>query len=178
MLQSLRLQASMNNAFQISYERLLAGKIGHLEFVEKLKGIGDFSDDLLIAIHEQIKSGNHEILSWLVHLIHLVNSPKFAMVLSELLDNHRDDGYMEEVATLMVEIKDPRTVPSIIRALDLDFGAADCDHHFNRWLVKALDRMGTPEALEGLSLAAQSPFDLVRKEAEKCLNRRSDDQVL
>ena len=86
----------------------------------------------------------------------------------ELLDYHRHDGYMEEVAQLSAEIADEQMIPSLIRALDYEV-ASDPDYHFNRWLVSALCKIGTPAAIEGIKIAARSPFELVREEAEEYL---------
>jgi|SRR5581483_9516317 len=162
----------MNSQFQTLYFRVRRNEISWRDFIESLKKLGDFSEDLIKAIHEQIAIGDKAAISGLVHLAHLTNLDKFAPLFCELLDNYRYDGYMEEVAELAMYMKDERMVPSLIRALDFTVGGDD-DNHFNRKLVQALGRIGTPEAIEGLKLAAQHGHELVREEAEEQLRRRS-----
>ena len=162
----------MNSQFQALYFRARQNEISWRDFMENLKKIGDFSEDLREAIREQMTVGDKDAITRLVHFAYLTKLNNFAPLFCELLDNYRGDGYMEEIADLAFSLADPRMVPSIIRALDYTVGGDD-DNHFNRKLVQALGRIGTAEAIEGLKLAAQSPFELVREEAEEELRRRS-----
>lgn len=158
----------MNDIFQNLYAKFKLGEMPLSEFVGHLPNIGDFSDDLILAIEEQLAKQDRQKISQLVHVVYLVNSSKFANLFCKLLDNYRDDSYMEELAQLSVEIADKRMIPSMIRALDYE-AAGDPDYNFNQWLVSALYKIGTPEAIEGIKIAAQSHFELVKEDAENRL---------
>jgi hypothetical protein len=91
------------------------------QLLTELRQVGDFSDDLLQAMHEQLQAKNWTALTRLVHVIFLTPNRKFTPLLCDLLDNHRYDGYVEEIADVLIDIKDERSVPSMIRALGLTF---------------------------------------------------------
>jgi hypothetical protein len=158
----------MNERFRDIYPRLIDEKVSTLELIEELKQIGDFSDDLLQALRDQLKAGNETALVRLVHVMFLTPDRKFTPMLCDLLDNHRYERYMEAIADLLMDIRDERAVPAIVRALD-HFVESDDDSHFNRKLIIALKYIGTPEAISAIRLTLTSPKALVRGDAEDAL---------
>lgn len=159
--------------FQHLTEQLLTEKITTTEFLNVLESWGDYSDDLLAALEAQRARENWLGVSRLVTAVMWVPFRKFTPFICDLLDHHRRDGYMETLADLLVDLYDERSVPSILGALDY-YVWGDDSRHFNRKLVEALDRIDTPEAVEGIRLAARSPHELIREEAGEILQRRRD----
>lgn len=160
-----------NGNFQRLAEQVLAEEIDTIQFLRELKSWGDYSDELLAALEQQRARENWLGVSKLVRAVLWVPYRKFTPFICDLLDHHRRDGYMELLADLLIDLHDERSVPSIISALDYHV-QGDGSWHFNRKLVEALDRIGTPKAIEGVKLAAQSPHELIREEAEEILQRR------
>jgi hypothetical protein len=165
----------MNQAFQFFYSDLCEPHLFDLShMLEVLKPAGDFSDDLLTAMKEQIAAQNWGCLCKLVWIAGWFPSRKFTLLLREVLDNHRHDVLMEAVADALLIIKDERSVSSLINALDY-YVDGDGGYHFNRKLVIALENIGTKEALNGVRLAAESPHEFIREDALEVLKRKQKD---
>lgn len=161
----------MDENFQRLYDQLLAEEISTSHFLRELKSVPDYSDDLLVAMDEQRRLGNLPAISKLIWGVAAAPLRKFTPLMCNLLDHYRYDGYMEALADLLFDIRDERAVPSLIRALGYHVqGDSAC--HFNRKVIDALDRIGTPAAIEGIRLAVQSPRALIREAAIKALKER------
>ena len=100
----------MNERFAAVYAKLINPKVSWDEPIKVLRSIGDFSDDLVAAIKEQIEAQNHVALTRLVHTVFLTANNKFTPFLCELLDNYRYDGLLEAIADVLIDIKDERAV--------------------------------------------------------------------
>lgn len=161
----------MNRIFRQFYENLCEPKFFDLgEMLERLKPAGDFSDDLLSAMEEQMTGKNWGCLCKLIWICSWFPSTKFTPLLCEVLDHHRYDVLMEAAADALFDIRDERSIAALTGALD-HHPAGDDDFHFNRKLVIALANIGTPPALEGVRKAAESPHELLREEALQAINR-------
>lgn len=158
----------MNDEFQRLYKELMEGKIDTSQFLSQLKSVGDYSDDLLGVMQQQLKMQNWSALSKLIWAIQWVPDRKFTPLLCSLLDNHRYDGFMEAVADMLFDIGDERAVPSIILALDY-YVEGDGSYSFNNKLIAALDKIGTAAAIGGITLALQSPHEEIRETAQQFL---------
>jgi HEAT repeat protein len=138
--------------------------------------VADVSDDLLQVMKEAVVTQNWPRLNAMLHVAFLVPDQKFTSLLCDLLDNHRNESDMEALADLLFDIRDirdERSVPSLIRASDY-FLPVDDDFHFNRKILDALHRIGTEEAVTVVKKALQSPKELIRETAEHLLSERSD----
>lgn len=163
----------MGKNFRSLYQQLVARQISTGQFLNELKSVGDFSDDLLSVMQERITAQDWPGLNSIIHAIFLIPPDRrFTELLCGLLDNHRYDGYMEAVADALIDISDERSVPCIIRTLDY-YVYGDDDFHFNRKLIVALYKIGTQESIEGINLALNSPKELIRKEAKEALKGSS-----
>src|SRR6266542_1995053 len=129
-----------------------------------LKKIGDFSPDLLSAMQEQLFQRHWGCLCKLIWAIPDPTPPLFGPILCDLLDNHREIEIMEAVADAMFSLRDERAVPSLVGALD-HYLVGDADYHFNRKLLYALANINNGEAVAGLTLALESPEELIRRTA-------------
>jgi len=158
----------MNERFVELYKELIDRRIPTSNVLDKLKSLGDFSDDLLERMEEQLAVRNYVALSRMIHAVYLVPDRKFTPILCQLLDDHPYEGYMEAVADALIDIQDERSIPSILRSLD-NYLETDADYHFNRKLVVALLKIGTKEAIDGIKLASKSPKELIRERAERAL---------
>ena len=158
----------MNEGFRNIYDRLVDPQRTLDEPLEELKHIGDFGDDLLKAMQEQVEAKNWTVVTRLMHVLFLTVDRKFTPLLCDLLDNRNYDGYMEDIADALIDIQDERCIPSIIRALDY-YLWWDSDSHFNRKLIVALQNIGSDAAVNGLRLALRSPKELIREDAENAL---------
>jgi hypothetical protein len=163
----------MNRDFQRLYEALVEERIDTSQFLREVKSLGDYSDDLLEALNSQLKEGNRRNLSKLIWAVEGVPDRKFTPLLCELLDKHRYDGYMEALADMLSDIRDEKSVPCLIRALDY-YVEGDGSNNFNIKLLFALDRIGTTEALDGIKLALHSPKELIRETAKEFLAKRGE----
>ncbi|MDQ3802895.1 MAG: HEAT repeat domain-containing protein [Acidobacteriota bacterium] len=158
----------MDENFRRLYGQLLAEEISTSQFLRELKSVPDYSDYLLAAMDEQRRLRNLPAISKLIWGVADAPSRKFTPLMCDLLDHHRYDGYMEAIADLLFDIGDERAVPSLIRALSYHV-EGDSSHQFNRKLIYALNRIGTPAAIEGIRSAAQSPHALIREAANEVL---------
>ena len=162
----------MNQEFQKLYELLCRKEIPPFKFIQGLQDIGDFSDELLEVMKVKYIEQNWEIMPALIGSVHLVPFSKFTQIICDLLDNYRNEIFIYELAGLALDICDVRMVPSLVRALNHQV-TGDADYHFNRNILAALDAINTPEAIEGIKLAAQSLYLPLREEAEECLQKRA-----
>jgi hypothetical protein len=136
----------------------------------ELRKLGDYSDDLLAVMHENVSRRRWGCLCKLIWAIPEPTSPMFTSILCDLLDNHREVEILEAVADAMFYLRDERAIPSIVRALDVEV-PGDGDRNFNKKLIYALVNTGTPAAIEGIKKALQSPEEIIRGTARVELER-------
>jgi len=164
----------MNEKFRRLNQDLMSEKIGSSEFLEKLRTIGDFRDDLLDVLRARYNEHDWRNLSRMIWAVSLVPDRKFTPLLCELMNNHPYDGYMEAIADSLLEIKDENSVSCIRRSLNYHVYGDD-GRHFNRTLINALYRIATREAVEAIKEARSSPDELIREHAEDFLTRLRTD---
>lgn len=130
----------------------------------------DISDELCKALQEQLLAKNWLGLGRLIFIVQRHPKSKYTPVLCNLLDNYREDIFMEAIVDAFLFINDPESVPSLIRALNYRL-PGDADRHFNRKIVIALSKIGTEAAVEGIKKALKHSNKLVKEEATKRLQR-------
>jgi HEAT repeat protein len=160
----------MNKEFEHLYRQLVADDIDTSQFLRQLKSIGDCRHDLLAALRERYVQEDWRNVSRLIWAVGLMPDPVFITILCELMESHRDDGYMEGVADSLMEIADEKSVPCIIKALDYHV-IGDDGRHFNRTLINALYKIGTDEAINAIKQVHDSDNELIRSHAEEFLSR-------
>jgi HEAT repeat protein len=163
----------MNKDFQMLYEQFISKQITLIRFLDELRSVGDFSDDLLQVMKDAVAAQDWPRLNAMLHAAFLVPDRKFTFLLCDLLENYRTETDMEALADLLFDIRDERSVPALIRAFDY-YLPVDDDYHFNRKVLDALHRIGTEEAIEIIKRAVHSPKALIRESAEHLLNRGLD----
>jgi len=151
--------------FQRLRKQVCESEISSAEFIAGLKLLPDFSDDLLRALGEELQQQHWSCLFRLIFAVQAFPNRKFTPVLSELLDNHKNRGYSENIADALFDIRDERSVPALTRALDY-YEPGDDDRNFNKKVIYALGRIGTTEAIEGLRLATHNSDEQIRIAAE------------
>jgi HEAT repeat protein len=139
--------------------------------MDQLRTMGDFSDDLLEAMHKELKARNWRCLSLLTGCVLWFPDRKFTLILCELLDHHKDHfAALEDIADLLHDIRDERSVPSLIRVIEY-YIPGDDDRHFNRKILHALANIGNEQAIEGLRNALQSPEEEIKEASKRELTR-------
>jgi hypothetical protein len=152
------------NKVHMKYER------GALTYGLRRNTTGDYSEDLLAVLRRHLADGNRTALSRLIWAIQWVPYRMFTPLLSELLDRHRYDGYMEAIADMLFDIRDERSVSSITRALDYHV-RGDGSYNFNVKLICALERIGTEDAVEAIRQARRGGNEIISEAAEEALER-------
>ena len=142
----------MNEEFQRLYGQLIREEIDTSQFLQELRPIGNYGEDLLAAMREQFDRQDWKNLGRLMWAVSLVPDHRFTPLLCELLDNHKYDAYLEALADSLMEIADETSVPCITRALNYRVYGDD-GRHFNRTLMSALHKIGTPEGINGIQKA-------------------------
>lgn len=160
----------MTAKFQVLHKQVCESEISTSEFLSSLKGLPDFSDDLLEAMREELQKENWSCLFRLIFAVQEFPNRKFTPLLIDLLDNHRERGYSENIADALFDIRDERSVPALVRALDY-YESGDDDRNLNKKVIYALGRIGTKEAIDGLQLAMQNAEEEIRMAAEAELMR-------
>ena len=162
----------MKNKFESFHRRMCQPTtFAELQAIqEELKAIGDFNDELLAAMKEELTEGRWGCLCKLIWSIPSPPSRIFTTILCDLLDNHRHIEIMEAVADAMFDLKDERAIPSLIGALD-HYLIGDPDFHFNRKILYALANIGTQDAIDGIKGALRSPEKIISSTARRELER-------
>jgi hypothetical protein len=162
----------MKNQFRDLYQKMCQPiTFAELQGVyRELKTIGDFNDELLTAMQEELDASRWGCLCKLIWAIPDPAPGMFSPFLCRLLDDHRHLEIMEAVADAMSSITDEEAVPSLIGVLD-HYLIGDADFHFNRKILYALANIGSPEAIAGITSALQSPEEIIRTTAKKELDR-------
>jgi HEAT repeat protein len=160
----------MTTNFQTLRKQVCQTAISTQEFIAALKGLPDFSDQLLEALREELHQQNWSCLFKLIFAVQEFPDRKFGPILSDLLDNHRTRGYSENIADALFDIRDERSVPALVRAIDY-YEVGDDDRNVNKKVIYALGRIGTSEAVDGLRLATHNKDEQIRVAAESELKR-------
>lgn len=166
----------MNDEFQRLYRQLVEEKIDTTQFLQELRSLGNYDDDLLAALMEQYQRQDWRNVGRLVWAVGLVPDRKFTPFLCDLLNNHPDDGYMEAVADALLEIADENSVACITRSLEYRVYGDD-GRHFNLALINALFKIGTAEAIEGIKQANKSLDERIKTHAGEFLQRWLDSRT-
>jgi hypothetical protein len=136
--------------------------------IDLLANTIDISGYLNEVMKEQLNEKNWGCLCRLIFIVQRHPSSKYIPLLCNLLDNYREEVFMEAIVDALLIIEDKESVPSLIRALDYNL-PGDESGHFNRKIVIALANIGTASAVEGIRNTLNHPKELAREEAEKCL---------
>jgi hypothetical protein len=162
----------MNEEFQALYLKICRPiTFAELQaFLRQLKTIGDFNNDLLAAMEEELVRKRWGCLCKLIWAIPEPTPKLFSGFLCKLLDEHRHIEIMEAVADAMFSLNDEAAVPSLTRALT-HYLEGDADFHFNRKIIYALANIGSTKAIAGIECALDSPEELIRSTAQRELDR-------
>ena len=150
---------------QISYERFR-------EILHELQFIGDFTDDLLKAVEEQLEQQNWGCLHRLIFVIQTAPNKKFTRILCHLLDNYKAQDYSDSIVDALFDIEDEKSIPSLIEALNYH-EAGDDDYNFNKKVLYALERIGSTKAFEIIKNALTNENPVISETAKEILERRS-----
>jgi hypothetical protein len=86
----------------------------------------------------------------------------FTPILCRILDNHKNGYTFEAAVDALMGIRDPSSVPALIRAVDYHLDGDD-GFHINMKVLNILFAIRTPGPIEGLRLAAESPEPVIRE---------------
>ena len=166
----------MNERFRALYDEIVA--VPQIsgerldEVARELRSMGDISADLHEGIVLQFEKRNWGNLFRLIWNIPW-RSPNriFTPVLCEILDEGLEQGIGETVVDALHDMRDPRAIPALTRAID-HYEPGDDDRHLNRKIIDALERIATPEAFDVIRTALDSDSEHIREAARAALDRR------
>lgn len=160
----------MTTEFRTLYEQVCESRISTSEFLSRLKLLRDFSDALLELLVAELKNENWSCLFKLIFAVQAFPNRKFTPVLTDLLDNHKERGYSENIADALFDIRDNRSVPALVRTIDY-YESGDDDRNLNKKVIYALGTIGTKEAIEGLRFVTRNSDEQIRRVAAAELAR-------
>lgn len=158
----------MNENFRRCYLEFSQGKISARDFRSCLKGARYTDEDLVEALSDCIALQDWKKATVVIWLMQETPSRLFTPLLCELLERREDDDYLEAIADALIDIRDENSVASILKSLNY-YIHGDPDCHFNRKLLAALSKIGTPVALQGIKQALDSEEEIIRREAQRLL---------
>jgi HEAT repeat protein len=150
---------------QVSYDRFR-------EIRHELKHIGDFSDDLLKAVNEQLQKKNWGCLHRLIFVMQISPNKKYTEILCYLLSNHREQGFADAIADTLFDIKDEKAIPTLKNSLNY-YEPGDDDFNFNKKVLYALEEIKTINAFDAIKLALELKNDVIRETAKEILERNN-----
>jgi hypothetical protein len=95
-------------------------------------------------------------------------SNEYVPLLCAILDLAHPRGPNENIIELLTDLEDPRSVPSLVRALDYRH-ETDAGIQVPIRALNALAKIGTDEAIAAIDAARNSDEELIRDEAELLL---------
>jgi len=140
------------------------------DLVEGLERNG-FREALGEAITEQAANRNWTCLCRLIWVLHRFPNPDIVPLLARLLYEREDDGCMEAIVDALNVMTDARAVGSLKHALSYRMPGDDLAFHFNKKVINALARIGTPEAEAAIAEAMEDPEPIIQLFATDMLNR-------
>lgn len=129
------------------------------------------SEELILeAMQEELVKQNWTALSFLVIAARKKPSHTYVPLLCSILDAANSQvpmcgALIEDVVELLSQIPDVRSIPSLSKAIDLNLPGDEDNHWLNRKVIRALEVMGTPPAIEVLKKALKSPWEEIREDA-------------
>jgi len=140
-----------------------------LDVIRGLEGHPEFRHSLRIAIEEQAVKQNWTCLCRLVWILGRFPNPDLVPLLARLLDERGNDGIMEALVDTLNIMRDARAVESLKHALSYRMPGDDLAFHFNKKVINALARMGTPEAESAIAEASRDPEEAISSFAKTML---------
>lgn len=148
---------------QISYDRFR-------EIRQQLSTIGDFSDDLLKSVNEQMSKRDWLCVQRLIFLIQIVPSTKFTEVLCDLLENHKEQGFADSIVDVLFDIKDSNAIDALKGCLTY-YEVGDDDLNFNKKVLFALEEIKAREAFDAIKTQLMSEHPSIKETAEEIVKR-------
>jgi len=121
-----------------------------------------------MALEEGVSAGNWGEVCGLIWTAQPLRSRKFTPILCCILDNHKNEFTFEAAVDGLMGIRDPSSVPALVRAVEYHQDSDD-GFHINEKILNTLFAIRNDEAIEGLRLAAQSREPWISNRAKSYL---------
>lgn len=167
-----RVGSFMNEKFEYLLSELYAVGADVFRIAESIRSIEGHHALLLNELHRQAELDDAGKLFRLLWTISLSPSTIFIPALCTLLEDKKGNYYIEAVVDAMHIVADPTSVSYLRSALGR-YEPWDQDFTFNRKILWALERIGTPEALEVISSTLKNEHTRIRDTAEEILERKA-----
>jgi HEAT repeat protein len=141
------------------------------EYCLSVKNLPDPSDEIAAALEGIARNHLNQMDGagdWLTAAgIH--PSTKYFDALHTMLE--RDDPLIwhERIVEILYDLKDERSIPSLVKALDFDNSHYDPSRELANKVLDTLDHIGTPEAQAILQKCLKSPVPQIRATAHMLL---------
>jgi hypothetical protein len=133
-------------------------------YIGELKQLDAPEDEIaaqlsLIAQNPLMEKAGYWILAAEIHL-----SLSYLQSLCQILEHPNAGAFHERVVESLQDLKDPRAIPSLVKALgyDQDF---DPTKELAKRVLQTLDKIDTPEAKQIIQDCMNSPIDEIRWKA-------------
>jgi len=161
----------MNSEAQQIVDRVCNDNRFSFDLLRGLESNPGFHEGLREAVEEQAAKKNWMCLCRLVWILNRFPNPDLVLLLARLLDEHDDDGCMEAIVDALNVMTDPRAVGSLKHALAYRMPGDDLAFHFNKKVINALARIGTPEAETAIAEATHDPEPIISSFAKDMLTK-------
>ena len=162
----------MENKFEELLVELYGVNDDFYRISDSIKQIDGHQAMLLDELCAQIELDDASKILRLLWAISLSPSPTFSPTLCALLESGKGSLYIEAVVDAMHDVADEASVPCLRTALERE-ERWDQDFAFNRKILWALERIGTPDAMEAVRSALESEHVRIRGTAEEILERHA-----
>jgi hypothetical protein len=125
-------------------------------------------EDLLAALEQAVSAGDWGEVCRLTWTAQPLRSRKFTSIMCEILDNHKNGHTFEAAVDALMSIRDPSSVPALVRAVDYHLDGDD-GFHINQKILNILFAIRTNEAIAGLRLATRSSEEIISDAARMYL---------
>jgi hypothetical protein len=166
----------MKSEIKTLLELLYSGKINKNEFLQKYFGDNGFDEEMVLKLFKKgIANNDADIIEEGVVLLYTgaFNIHFFIFELCQLLQMDWHTKH-EDIATLLMQAKEPSTVECLYNASELAFDYLDYDdtYQLGRKCIKALSAIGDENAISKLSLLSGSNIHKIAEYAKKELHSK------
>ena len=105
-------------------------------------------EDLLRDLQQGVSSKDWGEVCKLIWTAQRLRSRKFTPILCDILDNHKNEFTFEAAVDGLMGIRDPSSVPALVRAVEYHQDSDD-GFHINEKILNTLFAIRNDEAIEG-----------------------------
>jgi len=157
--------------FEELYRRHRAGSLPVGDFWKLAKDVELHAETIDRLLRQEWEAQNWGMVQSLVVIAMLRPSGRYVDLLCRMLDELHPEVLHEDVAELLFDIGDERSVPSLVRALQAEL-PGDHFHGLNKKCIWALGKIGTNDAIRAIEACLCSEHEEIREAAKRELDIR------